>query len=212
MFTNVFTCVSTFHCPRFKFYPSSAQVVNIKHKYEQVWSFIHFWKTYRRWLQKNNYRKNSRWWRWKVYWLHSSEQISLIESLRISVFTLNKVWKRFCDGFTEKPYSSGGNRNCKLTNEDLELIEVLKNERPSISLAEISNVLTEMGNAASISAISSAIKIKQECRQGSNTPARNLRWLPENVFIKTTFYTSNFLLTIWARRIPAVSNFSMKVE
>ena len=84
----------------------------------------------------------------------------LAESLCISVFTLNKVWKRFCDGFTEKPYSSGGSRNCNLTNEDLELIEVLKNERPSISLSEISDVLTEMGNAGSISAISRAIKTR----------------------------------------------------
>ena len=53
-------------------------------------------------------------------------RLCLAESLHISVFTLNKVWKQFCNGFTEKPCSSGGTRNCKLTNEDLELIEVLK--------------------------------------------------------------------------------------
>ena len=50
----------------------------------------------------------------------------LSESLRISVFTLNKIWKRFCDDFTEKPYSSGGIRNSNLTHDDLELIEILK--------------------------------------------------------------------------------------
>ena len=53
----------------------------------------------------------------------------LAESLRVSVFTLNKVWKRFCDGCTETQYSSGGNRNCKLTNEDLKLKYALKNNK-----------------------------------------------------------------------------------
>ena len=48
----------------------------------------------------------------------------------------------------------------KLTNEDLELIEVLKHEKPSTSLAEISSILLEMGNSASISAISCALKTR----------------------------------------------------
>ena len=42
----------------------------------------------------------------------------------------------------------GGSFEGKLMNEDIELIEVLKHEKPSISLAEISNILEEMGNSA----------------------------------------------------------------
>ena len=61
----------------------------------------------------------------------------LSESLHISVFTLNKIWKRFCDDFTEKTYSSGGTRNSSLTHDDLELIEILKTERPSMSLPKL---------------------------------------------------------------------------
>ena len=78
--------------------------------------------------------------------------------LGISVFTLNKIWKRYCEEFTEAPYRAGGKRHSKLTEEDLELIEVLKMEHPSISLAEIANVMLDMGNSASLSAISRAIK------------------------------------------------------
>ena len=91
MFTNVFTRVSTFHCSHFKFYSSSAQGVNIKHEYEQPWSFIHFWKTYRR----CNYRRIII----EKILAEGGETFTgyipvsrsrLAESLRVSVFTLNK--------------------------------------------------------------------------------------------------------------------------
>jgi hypothetical protein len=112
----------------------------------------------------------------------------LAENLRISVFTLNKIWRRFCDDFKEKPYSSGGNRNSNFTNDDLELIEVLKKERPSISLAEISDVLAEMGNTGSISAISRAIKTRMP--SGKQYSRKKL-----TLIARERFYQDNILYT-----------------
>ena len=76
------------------------------------------------------------------------------------MFTLNKIWKRFCEEYSVSAYPTGGSFQGKLTNEDLALIEVLKHEKPSTSLAEISSILLEMGNSASISAISCALKTR----------------------------------------------------
>ena len=59
-----------------------------------------------------------------------------VESLGITVFMLNKIWKRlFCDEYTVSAYFKGGSVKGKLKNEDLELIEVLKDEKPSMTVA-----------------------------------------------------------------------------
>lgn len=83
----------------------------------------------------------------------------------------------------------GGSRHSKLTNEeDLQLIEVLKIERPSISLAEITNVLLEMGNSASISAISRAIKYRMP--SGYQYSRKKL-----TLIARERFYEENILYT-----------------
>ena len=111
----------------------------------------------------------------------------LAESLCVSVFTINKIWQRFCEKYTEAAYPTGGGTHGKLANDDLELIEVLKNERPSISLAEISNVLLEMGNSASISAISRAIKNRMP--SGYQYSRKKL-----TLIARERFYQDNILL------------------
>ena len=42
------------------------------------------------------------------------------------------------------PQATGGTKWSKLTGDDLELIEILKIEKPSVSLAEIISCLEEM--------------------------------------------------------------------
>ena len=68
----------------------------------------------------------------------------LAEGLGITVFTLNKIWQCFCDEYTVSAYPRGGSFEGKLMNKDLELIEVLKHEKPSISLAEISDIVEQI--------------------------------------------------------------------
>lgn len=62
---------------------------------------------------------------------------------------------------TEKPKDIAGGNPSNLSGEDLELIEVLKREKGSISLKEIYDVLDTVGDCGpktSISAISKSIK------------------------------------------------------
>ena len=114
----------------------------------------------------------------------------LAESLCVSVFTIYKIWQRFCEDveYTEAAYPTGGGTHGKLENDDLELIEVLKNERPSILLVEISNVLLEMGNSASISAISRAIKNRMP--SGYQYSRKKL-----TLIARERFYQDNILYT-----------------
>ena len=53
-------------------------------------------------------------------------KLRFAESLCVSVFTINKIWQRFCEKYTEAAYPTGGGTHGKLANDDLELIEVLK--------------------------------------------------------------------------------------
>ena len=77
-----------------------------------------------------------------------------------------KVWNIFCDtaqvdcGRGRK----GGNRCSKLSEGDLELIEILKTGKGSIQLREIYSILEEVGDIESISlsSISRAVKFMRD--------------------------------------------------
>ena len=61
---------------------------------------------------------------------------------------------------TTEPRRHGGGRNSNLTQGDLQLIETIKRERPTLSLREFCDGLTEFGDipkATSRSAISRAL-------------------------------------------------------
>lgn len=55
--------------------------------------------------------------------------------LNITIPSISKIWKQFCDTYDEMPLSPGGDFNKKLDDGDLELIEVLKmdNNKPATS-------------------------------------------------------------------------------
>ena len=56
------------------------------------------------------------------------------------------MWKRFCEDYTiARLHVSGGNKQ-KLSQGDLELIEVIKNAKESISLIEIMDIVNELGD------------------------------------------------------------------
>lgn len=81
--------------------------------------------------------------------------------LNITIPTVSKIWKQFCDTYDEMPLSRGGDFNKKLDDGDLELIEVLKMANGSISLKELYSELEQFGNVGgniTISSISRAIK------------------------------------------------------
>ena len=67
---------------------------------------------------------------------------------RVTRSTVRKIWKQYCEGFSEEPQAKGGaNRNReKIMENDLELIKALKVRRGSITLQEICDELEAMGD------------------------------------------------------------------
>ena len=76
----------------------------------------------------------------------------------LSVNTITKIWRKLCEELSN-PRAKGGTKWSKLTGDDLELIEILKIEKPSVSLAEIISCLEEMdGEEVSMATVSRALK------------------------------------------------------
>ncbi|XP_031552128.1 uncharacterized protein LOC116289370 [Actinia tenebrosa] len=87
---------------------------------------------------------------------------TIAEEAGVAKNTVRKVWSEFCTTRTVNPRARGGDFCSKLSAGDLELIEVLKTTRGSISLRELHAVLDDVGDVTdiSLSAISKAIKSK----------------------------------------------------
>ncbi len=85
----------------------------------------------------------------------------------VSPNTVKHIWNKFCEEIPQiLPKRKGGKRHSKLQEDDLELIEVLKLNAPSISLAEIIQELTEYGiQDVSMSTVSRAIKSRMPSGQ-----------------------------------------------
>ncbi len=60
------------------------------------------------------------------------------------------LWKRFCNEYTEERLPVSGGRPLSFSQGDLELIEVLKLAKGSISLAEIWDIIDEIGDAQNV--------------------------------------------------------------
>ena len=83
------------------------------------------------------------------------------QKFKISVPTVTKIWKQYCETNNVGSLKRGGDFSSKLSADDLELIETLKQEKGSISLKEICEILEQIGDVGddiSLSSISRAIK------------------------------------------------------
>jgi len=83
-------------------------------------------------------------------------------SLKVSRETVKNIWKRLhSDGTIDPRRGIGGGNPLSLTQGDLQLVEIMKNDRPTCSLKEIHEGLEEFGdipNGTSCLAISRALK------------------------------------------------------
>ena len=103
--------------------------------------------------------------RWRPNnWLYSSSFESIAEECSVTGLTVSKIWCNFC--FHERltaPLNKGGDFSSKLSDGDLELVELLKTRKGSTQLNEIYSVLEDVGDiegSISFSTISRAIKSK----------------------------------------------------
>ena len=85
----------------------------------------------------------------------------LSRDLRLSLNTVKNIWRRFCEEYELSAKPAGGFRWSKFDDNDLQLIEVLKHEKPSITFAEIVRIVEENGGVQNISITAVARAIKQ---------------------------------------------------
>ena len=118
------------------------------------------------------------------------------EELKLSLNTITKIWRKFCEEFSINPRAKGGTKWSKLTGDDLELIEILKIEKPSVSLAEIISCLEEMdGEEVLLFPERSSI----DCHQVL-TREKKLRRSPLNDLHKQTYFIHIFSSIIWQQK------------
>lgn len=135
------------------------------------------------------------------------------EELRIHVNTVKSVWSKFCEEYCIIPAKRGGEKWSKLSEDDLALIELLKIEKPSTSLAEIISCLDEMANVqVSMSAVSNALK--HRLPSGPYTRKKITKIALERFTHTNMFYTQlfiNYLATKDPRRIKFFDEAGVKL-
>ena len=132
------------------------------------------------------------------------------EELKLSVNTITKIWRKFCKELSINPRAKGGTNWSELTGDELELIEILKIGKPSVSLAEVISCLEE---------IKWTVKKCQwllfpehssiDCHQVL-TREKKLRRSPLNDLHKQTHFIHNFSSIIWQQKTRDGLNSLMK--
>jgi len=116
------------------------------------------------------------------------------------VFCAHLFFKR--DSFPENCVAwtnENVSKRSKLTGDDLELVEILKIEKPSVSLAEIMSCLEEMhGLEVSMATVSRALK--HRLPSGLYTRKKSQR-SPVNALHKQTYFIHYFTSIIWQQKI-----------
>ena len=120
----------------------------------------------------------------------------IANSFKVSRETVKNIWNRLHnDGTIEPRKKTGGGIPSSLTQGDLELVEVLKNERPTCSLKEIHEKLEEFGDipqGTSYSAISRALK--ERMLSGKQYSRKKVSTIAEERFtVNNVAYTQMFI-------------------
>ena len=115
---------------------------------------------------------------------------AVAQKFRVARSTVRKIWRLYCDSFREDPQPKGAGNPSNLSQADLELIEVLKREKGSITLKEIYQELEVIGECGacgntSTSAICRAIKNRMPSGEAFSrnkiTHIARERFTPENM-------------------------------
>ena len=135
------------------------------------------------------------------------------DELKLSVNTITKIWRKYCQELSINPRAKGGTKWSKLTGEDLELIELLKIEQPSVSLAEIISYLEEM-DGVEVSMVTVSRALKHKLQSGPFTRKKITKIARERFTQTKIFYTQlfiNYLATKDPRRIKFFDEAGVKL-
>ena len=118
---------------------------------------------------------------------------SIADTYRVNLNTVAKIWNKFCDTAQVDCGRKGGDRCSKLSEGDLELIEILKTGKGSIQLREIYSILEEVGDIESISLSSISRAVKSKLLSGKRYTRKRIthvaaeRFTPENMIYTQLF-------------------------
>ncbi len=91
------------------------------------------------------------WWKCKLCLLQVTN-LSIASRFDVSANTVSKIWKNFrYQGRTIGPSPKGGDRSSKLSEGDLELLEVLKKTHGTIQLNKLYSILEDFGDSSEVS-------------------------------------------------------------
>lgn len=121
---------------------------------------------------------------------------NVANTFKVSRNTVKSIWDRLrTNGTIEPRQRTGGNPNKSLTQGDLQLVETLKNDKPTCSLKEIQDTLEEFGdipNGTSCSSISRALK--QHMLSGKQYTRKKVSVVAEERFtVENIAYTQLFI-------------------
>jgi hypothetical protein len=108
--------------------------------------------------------------------------------------TIKKIWKRFCNEYTEERLPVSGGRPLSFSQGDLELIEVLKLAKGSISLAEIWDIIDEIGDAQNVSLPTISRTIRSRLPSGRRYTRKKITHIASERFTNNNIlYTQLFV-------------------
>ena len=78
--------------------------------------------------------------------IYPGRYVDIANELKVSSAVVAKIWKNYCESGTLSPIKHGEGNPSRLSEGDLQLIEVLKRQKPSISYAEVLDCLYDCGD------------------------------------------------------------------
>ena len=117
------------------------------------------------------------------------------KELNVSSNVVSKIWKRFCENRTISPKKHSGGRQSSLSDGDLQLIEVIKRQKPSVSNKELVDSLYDFGDLpyGSTSNSSVARAVRNRLPSGSFSHKKITRIAQERFTIQNMAYTQLFV-------------------
>ena len=120
--------------------------------------------------------------------------IDTANEFKVSTSTVSKIWRQNCKTNELNPKLGGGNRQ-SLSDGDLQLIEVLKRQRPSITYSEILDCLHEHGDLpegnTSVTSVCNAVQ--HDLQSGQFTLKKITSVAQERFTISNMAYTQLFI-------------------
>ncbi len=119
--------------------------------------------------------------------------IDIANEFKVSASTVSKIWRQYCVSNELVPRHEGGNRR-SLSDGDLQFIEILKRQRPTITYSEILDCLHEFGDLpegeTSVTSICNAVQSKLPSGQFT---LKKTTVVAQERFTTNTAYTQLFI-------------------